>query len=245
MYHALRITYYVLRVEYCVAMSTLDSASSTYDRGMLLLERLIFRRLRRRIFPRLGGDVLELGVGTGVNLPLYGSGARVTGCDANGEMLAWAARRHARATAALVQADAQRLPFADGSFDVVAASLVFCSVADPGRALAEARRVLHRPAPTCPDRGRGAEGRCPELACPERGRRTEGRPGGRLVLLEHTRGNGLGAWLTDVLHPLWDTWSRECRLNRETTRTVAAAGFQVQRVEHHALGIVQVIEATV
>jgi ubiquinone/menaquinone biosynthesis C-methylase UbiE len=210
-------------------MSTLNGPSSTYDRGMLLLERLIFRRLRRRIFPRLGGDVLELGVGTGVNLPLYGPGARVTGCDANGEMLAWAARRDTRATAALVQADAQRLPFADGSFDVVAASLVFCSVADPARALAEARRVLHRPATTCPDRGR----------------RTEGRPGGRLVLLEHTRGYGLGAWLTDILHPLWDTWSRECRLNRETTRTVAAAGFQVQRVEHYALGIVRVIEATV
>jgi len=204
---------------------------------MLPLERLIFRRLRRRIFPRLGGDVLELGVGTGVNLPLYGSGARVTGCDANGEMLAWAARRHARATAALVQADAQRLPFADGSFDVVAASLVFCSVADPARALAEARRVLHSPAPACPERGRRAEGRCPEPA--------EGRPGGRLVLLEHTRGSGLGAWLTDVLHPLWDIWSHECRLNRETARSVTAAGFQVQRVEHHALGIVRVIEATV
>jgi SAM-dependent methyltransferase len=226
-------------------MSAFDSPSSTYDRGMLLLERLIFRQLRRRIFPRLGGDVLELGVGTGVNLPLYGSGARVTGCDANGEMLAWAARRHTRATAALVQADAQRLPFADGSFDVVAASLVFCSVADPARALAEARRVLHRPAPTCPDRGRRAKGHCPEPEegrCPELG---EGRPGGRLVLLEHTRGSGLGAWLTDVLHPLWDTWSRECRLNRETARAVAAAGFQVQRVEHHALGIVRVIEATV
>jgi SAM-dependent methyltransferase len=226
-------------------MSAFDSASSTYDRGMLLLERLIFRRLRRRIFPRLGGDVLELGVGTGVNLPLYGSGARVTGCDANGEMLAWAARRHTRATAALVQADAQRLPFADGSFDVVAASLVFCSVADPARALAEARRVLHRPAPTCPDRGRRAKGHCPEPEegrCPELG---EGRPGGRLVLLEHTRGSGLGAWLTDALHPLWDTWSRECRLNRETAQAVAAAGFKVQRVEHHALGIVRVIEATV
>jgi SAM-dependent methyltransferase len=226
-------------------MSTLDGPSSTYDRGMLLLEWLVFRRLRRRIFPRLGGDVLELGVGTGVNLPLYESGARVTGCDANGEMLAWAARRDTRATAALVQADVQHLPFADGSFDVVAASLVFCSVADPARALAEGRRVLHLSAPACPERGRRAKGRCPELVEGRSPELAEGRPGGRLVLLEHTRGSGLGAWLTDVLHPLWDTWSRECRLNRETARTVAAAGFQVQRVEHHALGIVRVIEATV
>jgi SAM-dependent methyltransferase len=226
-------------------MSTLDGPSSTYDRGMLLLEWLMFRRLRRRIFPRLHGDVLELGVGTGVNLPLYESGARVTGCDASGEVLAWAARRHARAPAALVQADVQRLPFADGSFDVVAASLVFCSVADPARALAEARRVLRRPELARPERGRRAEGRCPELAFPERGRGIEGRPGGRLVLLEHTRGSGIGAWLTDALHPLWNTWSRECRLNRETAQTVVEAGFRLDRVERYALGIVRVIEATV
>ena len=214
---------------YYVAMSAVDSPSSTYDRGMLLLEWLMFRRLRRRIFPRLHGDVLELGVGTGVNLPLYEPEARVTGCDASGEVLAWAARRRTQAPAALVQADVQRLPFADGSFDVVAASLVFCSVADPARALAEARRMLH----------------CPELACPERGRRTEGRPGGRLVLLEHTRGSGIGAWLTDALHPLWNTWSRECRLNRETAQTVVEAGFRLNRVERYALGIVRVIEARV
>ena len=64
-------------------------------------------------------------------------------------------------------------------------------------------------------------------------------------MLEHTRGSGLGAWLTDVLHPLWSTWSRECHLNRETVETVLRAGFKVQRVERHALGIVRMIEATV
>lgn len=179
---------------------------------MLPLEWLIFRRLRRRIFPPLSGDVLELGTGTGVNLPLYGPDARVTGCDASGEMLTWAARHRTRAPVALVQVDVQRLPFTDGSFDLVTASLVFCSVADPARGLAEARRVL--------------------------------RPGGRLVLLEHTRGSGLGAWLTDTLCPLWDTWSRDCRLSRETAQAVVRAGFKVRRVERHALGIVRVIEAT-
>jgi len=194
-------------------MSVFNGLSSIYDLGMRPLEWLIFRRLRRRVFPSLRGDVLELGAGTGVNLPLYGAGARVTACDYSGEMLAWSAQRRAQAPVTLVQTDAQHLPFADSSFDVVTASLLFCSVTDPALGLAEARRVL--------------------------------RAGGRLVLLEHTRGSGLGAWLTDTFHPLWCAWSRECHLNRETARTVAGAGFKIQRVERHALGVVQVIEATI
>jgi len=218
-------------------MNFAKGSSSPYDRGMLLLERLIFRRLRRRVFPGLRGDVLELGVGTGVNLPLYGAGARVTGCDASEGSLGWAARRRTRSPVTLVRADAQRLPFADGSFDVVTGSLVFCSIADPARGLAEARRVL----------------RCPELRGelvepPVEGTRpepVEGRAGGRLVLLEHTRGSGLGAWLTDAVGLLWNTWSSECRLNRETTQTVVEAGFRLDRVERYALGIVRVIEASV
>jgi SAM-dependent methyltransferase len=220
---------------------------------MLLLERLIFRRLRRRVFPGLRGDVLELGVGTGVNLPLYGARARVTGCDASEGGLGWAARRKTRSPVTLVRADAQRLPFADGSFDVVTGSLVFCSIADPARGLAEARRVLrcpeHRGEPVEP----GVEGTRPEL-CGElveppvertRPELVEGRAGGRLVLLEHTRGSGLGAWLTDAVGLLWNTWSSECRLNRETTQTVVEAGFRLDRVERYALGIVRVIEASV
>jgi ubiquinone/menaquinone biosynthesis C-methylase UbiE len=165
------------------------------------------------VFPAIRGDVLELGVGTGINLPLYGPDARVTGCDASSEMLKWAARRRRQSHVALVQADAQHLPFADGSFDVVTGSLVFCSVASPAQGLGEARRTL--------------------------------KPEGRLVLLEHTRGSGLGRWLTDLLHPLWRRWSRECHLNRETVQAVEAAGFRVRRAEQHALGIVRVIEAVV
>ena len=194
-------------------MGVFDGLSSVYDMGILPLEWLILRRLRQRTFPTLSGDVLELGIGTGVNLPLYGPEARVTGCDASGEMLAWAVRRCTGACVGLTQADVQCLPFAADSFDAVAASLVFCSVTDPVQGLAEVQRVL--------------------------------RPGGRLVLLEHTRGSGVGAWLTDTLHPLWHAWARECHLNRETARTVAEVGFRVERVEEHALGIVRVIEATI
>lgn len=193
-------------------MSIFDNLAPAYDLGMLPLEWLMFRRLRRRVFPLLRGNVLEIGVGTGVNLQLYGPEARVTGCDTSLEMLAWAAHRPQNGIV-LTQTDVQHLPFADGSFDVVAASFVFCSVTDPALGLAEARRVL--------------------------------RAGGRLVLLEHTRGSGLGGWLTDRLHPAWKAWTRECHLNRETAQTVARAGFEVQRVEQHAMGIVRVIEATV
>lgn len=194
-------------------MSVFEQISSVYDRGMRPLELLIFRRLRHRTFPQVEGRVLELGVGTGVNLPLYGPDARVTGCDASEEMLSWAAQRCQQGCEALVQADVQHLPFADGSFDVVAGSLLFCIVPDPGRGLSEARRVL------------GAEG--------------------RLVLLEHTRGSGLGAFLTDLLNPLWHACSRDCHLNRETVRTVEEAGFELQGVEQHLLGVVRLIEAMV
>ena len=193
-------------------MSIFDGISSIYDRGMLPLEWMILRRLRRRVFATLRGDVLELGVGTGVNLKLYGDDARVVALDASADMLMRAGHRQTHRQATFVRADVQRLPFASGCFDTVAASLVFCSVADPARGLVEARRVL--------------------------------RPDGRLVLLEHTRGSGLGAWLTDVFQPLWSAWSRECHLNRETVQAVADAGFRVRRVEQHALGIVRSIEAT-
>ncbi len=123
-------------------MSIFDSISSLYDRGMMPLELLILRRLRRQIFPTLHGEVLELGIGTGVNLPLYNSHTSMTGLDASAEMLSWAARRVDGAPLDLVQGDTQRLPFANGCFDVVAASLLFCSVVDPARGLTEARRVL-------------------------------------------------------------------------------------------------------
>ncbi len=53
-------------------MSTYDTVACEYDKGMYPLEWLILSRLRRRVFPGLRGRVLELGVGTGVNLPLYG-----------------------------------------------------------------------------------------------------------------------------------------------------------------------------
>ena len=192
------------------ASCVFDSLASGYDLGMLPLEAVVLRRMRRRAFPRVAGRVLELGVGTGVNLPLYPPEATVVAIDHSAPMLWRALRRPARAPVRAVQADVHHLPFRDGAFDAVTGSLVFCSVTEPGRALAEVHRVL--------------------------------RPDGRLVLLEHTRGRGLGAWLTDRLHPLWFAWNGVCHLNRETARAVHQAGFRLLREETRVLGIFRLLE---
>ena len=193
-----------------VKMSVFDGLATGYDWGMLPLEWAVLRRLRRRAFPQVVGRVLEAGVGTGVNLPLYGPHAQVVALDASGPMLAQASRRPTQAPVRPVQADVEHLPFADVSFDAVTGSLLLCSVKSPARALAEVRRVLVA--------------------------------GGRLVLVEHTRGKGLGAWLTDLLHPLWFSFNGTCHLNRETGRAVAAAGFRPVLEETRGLGIFRVIE---
>ncbi len=187
-----------------------DALVSGYDLGILPLEVAVLQRMRRRAFPTAEGRVLEVGIGTGVNLPLYPPGATVVALDFSRPMLRRARHRPARARIQAVQADLHRLPFQDGAFDTVTGSLVFCSVAEPERALGEVYRVL--------------------------------RPGGRLLLLEHTRGRGAGAWLTDRLHPLWFAWNGVCRLNRETTRSVQQAGFRLQREESRILAIFRLIE---
>ncbi len=186
-----------------------------YDRGMRLLERLSLERLRRGLLREARGAVLELGTGTGANLPLYGRDVQVTAIDVRPGHLAAAGRKARRAgmAATVVCANAQDLPYADAAFDTVVGTLVFCSIDRPEAALAEVRRVL--------------------------------RPDGRLLLLEHVR--GLTPWsrrLTDWLHPLWFALQGECRLNRETAATVAAAGFHLDHTASHGRGLLQIIRAT-
>ncbi|WP_161606328.1 class I SAM-dependent methyltransferase [Microlunatus speluncae] len=103
-------------------------------------------RLRRRLFTlaaiRPGQRVLLVGVGTGQDLVHLPAGAEVTGVDLSPAMLARARARARRPGATLLQMAAEDLDFPDGSFDVVVFSFVLSVVGDPGRALAEAARVL-------------------------------------------------------------------------------------------------------
>lgn len=134
---------------------TLDQARVTaiYDRNARVydamespVERASFERLRPRLFADLHGRVLELGIGTGKNLrhmPRTGA-IDLVAIDPSRAMLERAGRRAGAlgVEVELIRAQAQDLPFADGTFDAAIASFAFCSVADPVEGLREAYRVL-------------------------------------------------------------------------------------------------------
>jgi ubiquinone/menaquinone biosynthesis C-methylase UbiE len=112
-----------------------------YDVVMAPLGWMGLTAARRRLVEGLSGKVLEVGTGTGLALPGYPPSVQsVVAIDVDEAALARARRRRHGVT--LLQADVQDLPFPDGSFDAVVSSLVFCSVAAPGRALEEVFRVL-------------------------------------------------------------------------------------------------------
>jgi len=111
-----------------------------YDASMALLEHTGLGPWRRWLAEGARGLTLDLGCGTGRNLPLLPAGVRAVGVDPCRESLARARRR--APAALLVQARAEQLPFRPGTFETVLSGLVLCSVTDPGFAVSEIRRVL-------------------------------------------------------------------------------------------------------
>lgn len=112
-----------------------------YDALMVPLGWMGLTEARRRLVAQVHGRVLEVGTGTGLALPGYPEGVdSITAIDIDPESLERARQR--RPGVELVLANVQELPFPGQSFDFVIASLVFCSVDDPARGLAEIHRVL-------------------------------------------------------------------------------------------------------
>lgn len=121
-----------------------DRRARLYDFMETGLESLWLSRWRRWQWSRVKGhEILEIGVGTGKNLRYYPAGSEVTAIDFSEPMLSRARRKAAKLTveARLIQMDVQKLDFADGVFDTVAATFVFCSVPDPVLGLKEVARV--------------------------------------------------------------------------------------------------------
>lgn len=180
-----------------------------YDPLMAPIETLALRRVRRSLVAGAAGRVLEVGAGTGLNLPHYRQARLVIASEPDPRML-WQARRRAAAACVpvrLVIAEARVLPFPDGVFDTVVATCVFCTVPDPLAGFREIRRVLKRE--------------------------------GQLLLLEHVRAPAPAiARLQDRLTPLWSRIAGGCRLNRSTLAAVREAGFTPERVESSFGGVV-------
>jgi phosphatidylethanolamine/phosphatidyl-N-methylethanolamine N-methyltransferase len=177
-----------------------------YDRMEALQERR-YRPWRARLWSLVQGlEVLEVGVGTGKNIPFYPSGVKVTAVDLTPAMLERAKQRAAKLDAAvdLRLGDVQALDFPAGTFDEVVATFVFCSVPDPVLGLQELGRVV--------------------------------MPGGRVFLLEHVRPASviLGA-LADLANPVM-VRLMGANINRPTVEHVHRSGLQVERVEALGVG---------
>ena len=177
-------------------MRGIDQTPWIYDAMMTVAEWTGLERWRRWLVGGARGQTLEVGCGTGRNLPLYPAGARVVGVDPGWQNLVRARRRVPNAL--LVRASAEALPFKDGSFDTAVSSLVFCSVPDPMKGLAEVKRVL---AP---------------------------RQGALRMLEHVRSNQPFTARLQDLVQPAWTWIAGGCHPNRDTERNVERAGFQIE-----------------
>ncbi len=178
----------------------------TYDRQIARSEKAGLRAFREGLLAGAQGDVLEIGGGTGANLPCYGPAVEsLTITEPQPPMLRRLERRVREQGRAIkvLRAPAEDLPFDDDTFDVAVSTLVLCGVDDQPRALRELRRVL--------------------------------RPGGRLLFIEHVRSEDQRrARVQDRLNWL-NRLVVCCDCNRPTLDTIQKAGFTVTQVEHTAL----------
>lgn len=118
-----------------------DKQAATYDKAMAVWDRRLFGDSREWACGQASGEVLEVAVGTGLNLPFYPDHATVTGLDLSEGMLDLArARKVGRPT--LVQGTAHELPFGDASFDTVVCTFGLCAIPDLDAAVDEMVRVL-------------------------------------------------------------------------------------------------------
>lgn len=192
-----------------------DRNAPFYDLMESLPERK-FTPWREKLWSRVRGSrILEVGVGTGKNIPYYPDDTQVTAIDLSPRMLERARMRAAQTGAAvdLIEADVQALPFPDDSFNTIAATFVFCSVPDPVLGLKELWRVL--------------------------------APDGQILLLEHMLSHKpLLKPLMHLLNPLVVRMSG-ANIDRETVENARLAGFAGLVVEDLWLDVVKLIEGRV
>jgi ubiquinone/menaquinone biosynthesis C-methylase UbiE len=157
---------------------------------------------RERVLADAQGRVLEIGIGSGLNLPFYAhSPQQVIGLDPSAKLLAMARRtRRVQRPITFVEGSAEAVPLDANSIDTVVTTWTLCSIPDVQRALDEMRRVL--------------------------------RPGGSLLFVEHglSPDPKVRKW-QDRLTPAWRCVAGGCHLNRPIAQLIEAAGFRLDRLE--------------
>lgn len=193
-----------------------DKMAKRYDAQMGFWERVLFGRSREWATAKAKGRVLELAVGTGLNLPHYPSDVRVLGIDLSEGMLAIARKRVAElglgGRVELRAGDVQALDLPDASVDTVVSTFTFCTIPDPGAAAREALRVL--------------------------------RPGGQFVLVEH--GPSSRKWIRAGMHAVERLTVRfgADHLTRDPVPYLTEAGFAIDERRRSKAGIVFRVLAT-
>jgi ubiquinone/menaquinone biosynthesis C-methylase UbiE len=186
-----------------------DKKSGSYDKEMGFWDRVLFGDSRRWACSQATGEVLEVAIGTGLNLPEYPDDVRLTGIDLSAGMLD-IARDRSRGldrSVELQTGDAQALPFDQATFDTVVCTFGLCAIPDVEAALDEMARVL--------------------------------RPGGRLILVDHVASTsrlarGVQRALEVVTVPLGGE-----HFMRRPSVGVRARGFALEEVERFKLGLVE------
>jgi ubiquinone/menaquinone biosynthesis C-methylase UbiE len=178
--------------------------STIYDPLLWVGERAGMAQRRSALLSQATGRVLELGAGTGLNLPHYPDNLEeLVLTEPSPPMVGRLESRANKAgiPSSVMVADAERLPFEDDSFDTVVSTLVLCTVDDPQQAINEIARVL--------------------------------RPSGKLLFLEHVRSDSrrLARW-QDRLHRPWHAFAAGCNANRPTVDMLRESPLRVEGVEH-------------
>ena len=190
-----------------------DKHARSYDKQMGFFDRNLFRDSRHWICSQARGEILEVAIGSGLNLAHYPDGARLTGIEWSPTMLDLARHRAADLgrTVDLRLGDAQKLEFPDASFDTVVCTFSLCAIPDDRAALREMARVL--------------------------------RPGGLLLLADHVEATRWHARAAQRLIEMITIPVGGEHFRRRPLTHLAAMGFTLERHERFTVGIVERLAA--
>jgi len=186
-----------------------------YDLFEWPMETLLFKKLRKETVSYTYGHVLEVGVGTGKNLPYYNGNVDLTAIDFSPGMLEIAKNRKTEVDIKafkLYEMDVQYLKFEDDTFDTVISTFVFCTVPDPMAGLKEVFRVL--------------------------------KPEGKVIFLEHMKSKYFVLNIFLYLMNIVSKRVLGTSMIRETQKNIKQAGFTIISVEYKVFDIVRLIIAT-